>query len=146
MQMDSNIRVRVEDKYSEMYNEMKNVLVLDSHRLFFICTCLGFEKRYSVPLKKPEDKFWSKTITPEEWTVYYCLQLVSNDMDLAAIEDDKKTIKVIEEYANGGMEILLNDLLENFVVRRDGIEMLKLSDEDLPFSFLMLLSERAGID
>jgi len=44
------------------------------------------------------------------------------------------------------MEILLTELLEDFVINRDGIETLKLSDEDLPFSFLMLLSERARIE
>jgi len=93
MKMDPNIRVKVEGRYSEMYNEMKDVLVVDSHRLFFICACLGFEKRLKVPLKKPEDKFWSKTITPEEWTAYYCFQLETNDMNLNSIEDDKEIIK-----------------------------------------------------
>ena len=82
MKMDGNIRVATEAKYKELYNNMKaNGAVDDFHELFFLCACLGYRKGVQRPVKKRDDRFWSRTITPREWACYYAMILEKNAFD-----------------------------------------------------------------
>ena len=121
MKMDAGIRVRTERRYRDIYNQMRNVAVGDSHELFFICACLGYTARTKKPLtSKGEDRFWSSTIRPEEWCCYYAMVLHENEMDFATIQDDKQVIARIEEYANAGMQILIEECLDDFLTTASG--------------------------
>ncbi len=73
------------------------------HELFFLCVCLGYKTKTRKPLGKNGDgRFWSRTITPDEWTCYYAMMIEVNNMDFHSITDDKKVLFCMEEYANGG--------------------------------------------
>ncbi len=91
-----------------------------------------------------DDRFFSRTFTPEEWACFYSIILVQNDFNLEAIRDDKIVISIMEEYANSGMEILINDLLINFINNENEpkIERTKATHE-LPKLFISYLYEKA---
>lgn len=118
MKMDGQIRVKIDSCYGQLYNDLKNnVVVGDFHELFFVCACLGYKHGKSKPLgKSGEDKFWSSTISPREWACYYAMLLEENEMDFLKIQDDKAVMSRIEEYANAGMEILIEEFLGDYVI------------------------------
>jgi len=115
MNMSGDIRVKTDKKYKNLYNDLKNLIVGDMHELFFLCACLGYKANKVKDLgSNAEERFWSRTITPEEYACYYAMMLEKNNMDLSSIRDDKLVIAEMEKYANGGMEILLEDFLNEY--------------------------------
>lgn len=117
MKMDGKLRVATEASYKELYNNMKSVGVVDDfHELFFVCACIGYRKGQSSPIKKRDDRFWSSTINPTEWTCYYSMILEQNDFDYIKVSDDKEVISTIEGYANAGMKILIDEFLSDYLV------------------------------
>ena len=117
MKMDGKIRVATDARYKELYNNMKNNgTVEDFHELFFVCSCIGYRKGKPAPVKKRDDRFWSSTITPREWACYYAMILEQNNFDYAKVADDKDVLAAIECYANAGMDILIEELLGDYVL------------------------------
>ena len=77
MNMSGDIRVKTDRKYRNLYNDLKNFAVGDMHELFFLCSCLGFRAKKKKSLgSNGEDRFWSRTITPEArmWLVSLACQ------------------------------------------------------------------------
>ena len=144
MNMSGEIRVKTESRYKTLYNELKNFVVGDMHELFFICTCLGYKANNPKPLgSNGEHRFHSHTITPEEYVCYYSMLLEKNNMDISVIKDDKFVLSKIEEYANGGMEILLKEFLSDYLIKSN--TELKLDHtciKELPKTFLHFIYEK----
>ena len=117
MKMDAEIRVATDAKYKLIYSDLRSSRVVDeAHELFFICAVLGYRAGKRKPLgKQRDDRFWSKTIKPREWASFYAMQLVGTDMDIMSVRDDKDVIQSMEEYANAGMEILLDEFLRDYL-------------------------------
>jgi hypothetical protein len=116
MKMDTQIRVRTEGRYGRLYNDLKNTAVGEFHELFFICACIGYKDDERKPLGKSREdreRFWSSTILPREWACYYAMVLADNQMDFASIQDDKAVLAAVEEYANAGMEIMIERFLSD---------------------------------
>jgi len=117
----SDIRVKTHYNFKYLYNELKNVALGDMHELFFICANLGYRGKQKKSLgSNSEDRFWSSTITPEEWACYYSMVIEDSSMDFTSLKDDKIVINTIEEYANSGMEILIKDILKDYILKGDG--------------------------
>ncbi len=130
MRMDGQIRVRTANRHADLYVELRNLAVGDQHELFFICACLGYQRKCSRPLSaQAGERFWSRTITPEEWTCYYAMVLEENAMNFESIQDDEKVIARIEEYAYGGLEVLIQEFLCDFLARGNGPPRLDSSHE-----------------
>ena len=116
MKMDGRIRVKTDRRHRTLYNNLTKVAVDGSHELFFLCACLGYQKHQAKALGKwGEDRFWSSTVTPEEWCSYYAIVLEESEMDFGRIQDDGAVMSRIEEYANGGMDILVDECLKDFL-------------------------------
>jgi len=145
MKMDTNIRVRTERHYRELYNKLRNVVVGDSHELFFLCACLGYRRRSRLPLgSKGDDRFWSSTIRPEEWCSYYSMILEENKMDFTSISDDKKVIATIEEYANGGMKILIEECIGDYLdISEENVSLDSTAVKVLPKALLQYIYEES---
>lgn len=119
MKLSGDIRVRTDKHYRTIYNDLKNFVAKDMHEIFFLCACLGYRKGKKRPLGRDgDDRFWSSTITPEEYASYYAMLIETNEMDFSVIRDDKVVIATIEEYANAGMNILLEDVLSEYALSR----------------------------
>lgn len=117
MKMDGKIRVATDAKYKELYNNIKNNgVVEDFHELFFLCVCLGYRKGKPSPIKRRDDRFWSSTITPREWACYYAMILEQNAFDYQTVSNDKDVLAIIEDYANAGMNILIDDFLHDYLL------------------------------
>ena len=115
MNMSGEIRVKTDKKYKNLYNDLKNLAFGDMHELFFLCVCLGYTANKPKTLgSNGEERFWSRTITPEEYACYYAMVLEKNNIDLSTIKDDKSVIAEMERYANAGMEILLEEFLDEY--------------------------------
>ncbi len=144
MNMSEDIRVKTDAKYKALYNELKNFVVGDMHELFFICTCLGYKANNPKLLgSNGEDRFWSRTIRPEEYVCYYSMLLEKNNMDISIIKDDKLVLSKIEEYANGGMEILIKEFLSDYLIKSSTeLNLDPTSVKELPKTFLSFIYEK----
>jgi len=119
MNMASDIRVRTDRRYRALYNDLRNFVVKEMHEVLFLCACLGFREGERKPLgHDKDDRFWSSTITPEEYASYYAMIIEHSDMNFASISDDKVVLSTIEEYANAGMGILLREVLNEYTHKR----------------------------
>lgn len=145
MKMDGDIRVKTDARYARIYNDLKTCIGSDFHEVFFACACLAYSRKTHKPIGKGGgDRFWSKTITPREWACYYSIVLSDNNMDFNAVQDDNEVIGKIEEYANAGMGILIDEFLKDFLLSKKEEPQLDFScARDLPKVFLNFLFEHA---
>ncbi|OGV63876.1 MAG: hypothetical protein A3K18_35025 [Lentisphaerae bacterium RIFOXYA12_64_32] len=144
MKMDGEIRVKTDGLYGRLYNDLKNSVAGDFHEVFFACACIGYKRQQRKSLGKHRDeRFWSKTITPREWSCYYAMVLADCDMDFAVVQDDKKVIMKIEEYANAGMAILIEERLHDYLLSSTEEPQLDPTvSKELPKDFLHFLFEQ----
>ena len=144
MNMSGDIRVKTDRKYKNLYIELKNFAVGDMHELFFLCACLGYRAKKKKSFGSAgEERFWSRTITPEEFACFYAMLLDANSMDLSAIKDDKIVITEIEKYANSGMEILLDEFLRDYLVKGNSdLKLDSTSSKELPKALLYFIYEQ----
>ena len=130
MKMNSEIRVRTSKEYTQVYDSVRKGLNIEAHVLFFVCFCFAVSKRLEpIEIQNREDKFWSRTITPQEWTAIYTFFLDKNNMNLKAIEDDEVVIRQAERYANAGMKLFLDELPKDFIRTIDEKQSIVSSDK-----------------
>jgi hypothetical protein len=143
MKYSNDLRIHSDKNHKDLYNDLKAIAFGDFHEIFFVCASLGYKKQKRIPLgKNNDDRFWSSTITPEEYSVYYSMVLNSNAMKLEAVTDDRKIMDEIEEYANGGIQILISECLKDFMLENNRID--RIHAHDLPkeiLSYLLTVSE-----
>jgi hypothetical protein len=141
--MSEALRVKTEAKYRQLYNDLKNFIVGDFHELFFICACLGYAHNRRKALegeRSDQERFWSDTITPKEWSCYKAIIFRENDYNIKSIQDEREILNIMEEYANGGICILIEQFLKDFVIQENGLIRLDQSlSKELPKHFLYYL-------
>jgi len=144
MNMSGDIRVKTDQRYRNLYNDLKNFVVKDMHQLFFLCACVGYRAGKAKPLGKTgDDRFYSKTIPPEEYACFCAMMLEENNMDFLVIHDDKGVIAKMEEYANGGMGVLLEEFLSDYLIRRGNeFQIDSTHSKELPKIFLHFIYEQ----
>jgi hypothetical protein len=145
MSMDTQIRVRTEARYGQLYNDLKGVVVSEFHELFFVCACLGYRAGEPKALSKPGDRFWSSTITPQEWSCYYAMALEKSGYSYEALGDDEVVIALAEGYANRGMEVLLEEFIGEYLLpdSKAALQLDVRCSEELPKHFLHFLYDQA---
>jgi hypothetical protein len=148
MSMDTQIRVRTEARHAQLYNDLRGVVVSEFHELFFVCACLGHRTGKPKALAKPGDRFWSSTITPQEWSCYYAIALEKGEYRYEALGDDGAVIALAEEYANRGMEVLLKEFLDEYLLpdTKAAPQLDVRCSEELPKHFVHFLYDQAGGD
>jgi hypothetical protein len=115
--MSGEIRVKIDGLYDNVYSDWKEILGLEMHELFFLSACIGYIKGDKIPIKKSKDKFWSRTFTPKEWACFYSMLLKDHSMETSIVKDDNHVISTIELYANGGIKDILNNVVEDYVIK-----------------------------
>jgi hypothetical protein len=141
MKYSTQPRLHTDKKYKELYNDLKGLAFQEHHEIFFVCCCLGFKRKTPISLVGNKDeRFYSDRITREEYSVYYAIMMSDNDNNLSSATDDQKVLALMEEYANGGMAILIKECLSPFLVGENRID--KSSAKELPKEILgYLISE-----
>lgn len=147
MKMDGDIRVQTDNRFTKLYNDLKSRTGGDFHEVFFSCACLAFSRKKRKPLGKGGgDRFWSKTITPREWACYYSIILSENNMDFNLVQDDNEVISTIEEYANAGMGILIDEFLKDYLLgKQDEPQLDSTCAKELPKNLLHFLFDQTAI-
>jgi len=146
MRMDERLRVHTSKHHRQLYADLKGLVVKDSHELFFLSACVGYRNSCPTPLGKlADERFWSSTITPEEWCTYYEMILAENHIDFRQIEEDKSVIAKIEEYAHGGILYLIDNVLNGFLVEKEGEHTIdRTVAKDLPRRVMQYTFETAS--
>lgn len=116
----NNIRVKVNKKYQGIYRELTSESsvhhkIFEQHGdLFTLCVCIGYKKDGRNQQFKGMDLFWSHSLNKYQETVIKTIALKSNN-NYEVIQDYSTIMNIAEEYADGGMEILLKELFKDHV-------------------------------
>jgi hypothetical protein len=129
-----DLRVRVERRHSNLYSDMtQHAIVTEYHVLFFTAACIGFKLGRRVPLVQRQEKFWSRTFAPEERTCMSTMALTLWEGKFDRIQDDKAVVEMMEEYATGGLDYLVETVIPDFLLRDAGEPRLdQTAVEELP--------------
>lgn len=143
-----DIRITIDQKYKEIYNDLHSFKVtLEDHELFYICVCLGYLQNKRTPISKRLDKFWGKTITPSEIACYKSMVINENEsINYALLGQDKKIFDIIQEFANTGIEILMDECLNTYLVDyEDGLKRIDpIYRDSLPLFVLSYIFEKVN--
>lgn len=135
------IRVRISKCHKQLYDDLKKQNIGDAHTVFFIAVCIGYSTGQRKPFEKDAyDRFHDHNITPREMAVYQSIFLNENAFDLQTINKDEEILRMMEEYANGGVCHIIENIIIGFDVRDDGECVVKESEAaNLPQRLLSLI-------
>lgn len=115
MRQSSDVRVKTDAQYEQLYKDLRGFCG-EAHSVFFLCACLGIrDGRPNRGAGRRTDRFFSGTIEPNEWACYYALAVRDAGMDFGVLDDDKSVLKNAEDYADRGMELLIDDLFGDYM-------------------------------
>ena len=129
MSFSRDIRIGGNKIYQELYNDLKATVFNQSNEIFFYCVCLAYKKgkTRTSPVENRKDLFYGYTCTENEVAVYNSLMIEDNDMNINSINDEKKVVKRMEEYADAGMKLFLESTLKNYLSSKSKEPRLDLS-------------------
>lgn len=120
MKQSTSIRVKTDIHNEQLYKDLRPICG-EAHSVFFLCVCLAIQagKSESQTPGRRTDRFWSGTITPDEWAVYYALAMRDTDMDFSVLEDDTRVLSIAVGYAEAGMDVLVQSLLAPYLMKTE---------------------------
>lgn len=105
-------------KYEDIYNVLVNKMhIFKMSELFTLCASVGFKHNNSVSVDSKGTEMRSEHFKENQLTALYSIMinspLINADLDsFRDYEFIKSAFKIIEQYAEGGMEILCRDVFE----------------------------------
>lgn len=141
MNQSPDIRVRTDSRYEDLYKDLRSYCG-EAHSLFFLCACLGYREARNANAKKRGDRFWSSTIASDEWAVYYAMAADQSGFDHDLLADDKKVIAIAECYADGGMEILIDELLSSYFAKEGQLRLDTRAAKELSWELLKFIPDK----
>lgn len=138
-----DVRVATEASHKQIYNDLRNAKAIGEFKeLFFACAVIGYINKQKTPLQKKDDRFYADTFTPSEKACLYSMYYCTHNNDFATLNDDKLIMSDIEEYANTGMNIIIDDFLQPFLTQKSVTPALdSFKQDDLPKMFLNYIFE-----
>ena len=113
-----NIRVKVNKKYHSVYRALTQdsatrPRVFWQHSdLFVFCAVLGFREGRSNPVKS-DGFFWSNALNGYQQTTLTTLAVASQN-DYSLLTHPETIVRIAEEYADVGIQMLLSTLLSDY--------------------------------
>lgn len=105
-------------KYESIYKALNTLIDVKYHDLFMLCASIGFKNNKKLPLNDKGREFRSNYLSREQKATAY--SIILNDSELGRkinkFEDREfivKSRKRLEEYAEGGMYILVRDVFKS---------------------------------
>ena len=142
MKQSTDIRVKTDPRFEQLYKDLKPYCG-EAHSVFFLCFCLGVKTgRRAASNAKRAERFWSGTITADEWACYYAVATDAGQMDFGVLDDDKAVVQIAESYADGGMEVLIDELLRTFMVKADAYKLDTSACSDLSWEMLKFIPDQ----
>ncbi|WP_010289924.1 hypothetical protein [Kurthia massiliensis] len=104
-------------KYEDIYTYFNKNYDLKYHQLFLICAAIGSKMGTSTPLAERSREFRSNYYTLNERNLIYAMILndEAKGKDLERFKDDDfhlEARKMIENYAEGGMDLLVENVFQ----------------------------------
>lgn len=105
-------------KYEAIYKSLNKILEIKYNDLFILCASIGFKNNNKLSIGEKGREFRSNYLNREQKSTAY--SIILNDSNLGKkinrFEDKKfvvETRKTLEEYAEGGMEMLVRKVFKS---------------------------------
>jgi len=114
---DKQILMYTSKKYEHIYTFFSNKYDMKYHSLFLICAAIGAKSGKSSPVEERSREFRSNYFSLDERNLVYII-ILNDEMkgkDLERFKDadfPAEARKLIESYAEGGMDILVEDVFK----------------------------------
>lgn len=143
-------RVYTKPEYVTIYQRLKGLVFNEHHNLFSLCVFLGYKNKRCPRMTTKKEIFWSQTFSPHELAAFYALLVRESESGkYTLLKDGEKALEWLQDYASGGMEILLeSDILKKFITKRgDELEIIvtlrdNLQKQMMYYVFSEYLSQR----
>lgn len=119
-------RIYVRKKYIDIYRALRSDskasprVFTGNKDLFILCCTIGFKEGKKNVLKNTEMLLWSGTLNEHQETVLRAIAVKSSDEEnLSILDEPEKIYRVAEEYADYGMEILIEDILSPYITPQE---------------------------
>lgn len=101
-------------EYEDIYIKLQESYGIKYAQFFMLCCSLGFKKGKKVKFKETGREFRSNYLSDDQRVAAYCILLNDNNLNitLGDFEDPDKHLpfrQTLEQYAQGGMEVLLEE-------------------------------------
>ncbi|MGD6768565.1 MULTISPECIES: hypothetical protein [unclassified Mammaliicoccus] len=114
---DNQLIFYVDKKYDDVYEVLSNLSKdnkFEIKNLFILCASIGFRNSYKMKVEKKGKETRSSYLTPMEEAFLLNLAFtdknISSDLDELNKYENRGSVKtVIEDYANGGMSLILEN-------------------------------------
>jgi len=116
--LDNSFFIFKSKKYEDIYDKLVNKKhIFKMNELFTLCAALGFKHNKPVPLKSKGTEMRSEHFKENHITALYSIMinspLIKAELDSFSDNDFiKNAFKIIEQYAEGGIEILCREVFE----------------------------------
>lgn len=105
----SKIRVYVKKEHYAVYQGLNGKVFSQYHTLFSLAVFLGYKTQRPIPSTNKKELFWSNTFSQDELNGFYALFVLENEKgNRTLLENKEEAVKWLQEYANAGMEELVN--------------------------------------
>jgi dnd system-associated protein 4 len=106
-----NIDKNKHEKYQEL-SKGKDAPFSHMWQVFLVAACVGLESKQRVPLANSEKIFsWSEQLAADDLLAIVSALGIAATNDPLIVGDQEKLLTVIEEYANGGIDELFEELM-----------------------------------
>ena len=105
-------------RYEVIYKSLNNLIDVKYHDLFMLCAVIGFRNNNKLTVEEKGREFRSNYLSREQKATAYSIILNDNELEkkINRFEDREFIVKArkrLEEYAEGGMEILVNTVFKS---------------------------------
>lgn len=119
-------RIYVRKKYIDIYRNLRSDsqasprVFTENKDLFTLCCMIGFKSGIRNEIKNTEMLLWSGTLDEHQETVLKAIAIKSSEEEsLDILDEPEKVYKIGEQYADRGMEILIEDIFKPYIKEQD---------------------------
>lgn len=148
-----NIRIKVSKKFHPLYRELtqdsavREKIFPQHGDLFTLCMLVGYRTVRRNREFKGADLFWSHSLNKHQQTAVRAVAIAAHDGQYEVLSEPNTMIQVAEEFADGGMEQLLESVLAPYAREENGEYILRFTEADqLEKSILNFVLEEAQKD
>lgn len=142
MKQSTDIRVKTDQRHEQLYKDLRPFCG-EAHAVFFLCFCTGLRAgRRGEDKTSRGERFFSGSIEPDEWACYYAVAVKEGGMDLAVLDNDKRVLQIAESYADGGMQVLIEGLLSNYMANEDELRLDTRACSELAWELLKFIPDQ----
>ncbi|WP_096273381.1 hypothetical protein [Paucisalibacillus globulus] len=116
------VRRRFIDIYRELRTDKKSSprIFTENKDLFTLCCTIGYKSGNRNELKNTEMLLWSGTLDEHQETVLRSIAVKSSgEQNLNILDDAEKVYKIAEQYADHGMEILIEEIFKPYIKEQE---------------------------